>query len=146
MDINNSLKEIQKKTGRQVKELNKAIQDLKVEVETIKETQMEAILEMEHLGKRSGITYVSITKIMQEREERASGGEDTVEKIDKTVKENSKNKKTPNPKHPGNLGYNEKKIKMENKDSQLKEPENVFNKIIEENLPNLKKEMAIKVQ
>jgi hypothetical protein len=34
----------------------------------------------------------------------------------------------------------------ENKDSQLKGPENVFNKIIEENLPNLKKEMDIKVQ
>ena len=35
-DINNSLKEIQENTGKQVKELNKAIQDLKVEVETIK--------------------------------------------------------------------------------------------------------------
>ena len=34
----------------------------------------------------------------------------------------------------------------ENKDSQLKGPENVFNKIIEENFPNLKKEMDIKVQ
>jgi hypothetical protein len=34
----------------------------------------------------------------------------------------------------------------ENEYSQLKGPENVFNKIIEENFPNLKKEMAIKVQ
>jgi hypothetical protein len=34
----------------------------------------------------------------------------------------------------------------ENKDSQLKGPENVFNKIIEENFPNLKNDMAIKVQ
>jgi hypothetical protein len=34
----------------------------------------------------------------------------------------------------------------ENKDSQLKGPENYFNKIIEENLPNLRKEVAIKVQ
>jgi hypothetical protein len=34
----------------------------------------------------------------------------------------------------------------ENKDSQLRGPENVFNKIIEENVPNLKKCMAIKVQ
>jgi hypothetical protein len=31
-------------------------------------------------------------------------------------------------------------------DSQLKRPENVFNKIIEENFPNLKKEMDIEVQ
>ena len=34
----------------------------------------------------------------------------------------------------------------EDEDSQLKGPENVFNKIIEENFPNLKKEMDIKVQ
>jgi hypothetical protein len=34
----------------------------------------------------------------------------------------------------------------ENEDSQLKGPENVFTKIIEENFPNLKKEMDIKVQ
>jgi hypothetical protein len=37
-------------------------------------------------------------------------------------------------------------LRIENKYSQLKGPENVFNKIIEENFPNLKKEMAIKVQ
>jgi hypothetical protein len=34
----------------------------------------------------------------------------------------------------------------ENKDSKLKGLENVFNKIIEENFPNLKNEMTIKVQ
>ena len=34
----------------------------------------------------------------------------------------------------------------ENEDFQLKGPENVFNKIIEENFLNLKKDMAIKVQ
>jgi hypothetical protein len=33
----------------------------------------------------------------------------------------------------------------ENKDSQLKWPENVFNKIREENFPKLKKEIAIKI-
>ena len=45
-DINGSLKEIQENIGKQVKELNKEIQDLKVEIETIKKTQMEANLEM----------------------------------------------------------------------------------------------------
>ena len=34
----------------------------------------------------------------------------------------------------------------ENEDSQFKGPENIFNKIIEENFLNLKKEVAIKVQ
>ena len=78
-EINNSLKEIQENTGKQVKELNKAIQDLKVEVETIKKTQMEANLEMENLGKTSGITDVSIINRIQDIEERSSGIEDTAE-------------------------------------------------------------------
>jgi hypothetical protein len=33
----------------------------------------------------------------------------------------------------------------ENKDSQIKGPENTFNKIIEDNFPNLKKEMPMKI-
>jgi predicted nucleic acid-binding Zn-ribbon protein len=68
--INNSLKEIQENTGKKVKELNKAIQDLKVEVKTIKKTQMEANLEMEKLGKGSEITDASITNRIQEIEEK----------------------------------------------------------------------------
>jgi hypothetical protein len=39
-DCNNSLREIQESTGKQVKELNKVIQDLKVEIDIIKKTQM----------------------------------------------------------------------------------------------------------
>jgi hypothetical protein len=51
-----------------------------------------------------------------------------------------------NSKHPGNPGHNEKKNLQiigvdENEDLQLKGPANIFNKIIEENFPNLKKEM-----
>jgi hypothetical protein len=34
----------------------------------------------------------------------------------------------------------------ENKDSQFKGPTNIFNKIIEENFPNLKKEMPMNLQ
>ena len=39
-DVNNSLKEIQENTGKQVKELNKVIQDLKMEIETIKKHKL----------------------------------------------------------------------------------------------------------
>ena len=53
-DVNNSPKEIQENTGKQVKELNKTIQDLKMEVETIKKSQRETTLEIENLGKKSG--------------------------------------------------------------------------------------------
>ena len=34
----------------------------------------------------------------------------------------------------------------ESEDSQLKGPVNIFNKIIKENFPNLKKEIAINIQ
>jgi hypothetical protein len=34
----------------------------------------------------------------------------------------------------------------ESEDSQLKRPANIFNKIIEENFPNLKKAMPINIQ
>jgi hypothetical protein len=54
---------------------------------------MKANLEMENLGKKSGITDVSITNRIQEIEERISGIENMVEKIDITVKEYSKYKK-----------------------------------------------------
>jgi hypothetical protein len=66
--INNSLKGIQENTGKQVQELNKVIQDLVVEVETIMKTQMYADLKMENQGERSGITDVSITNRIQEME------------------------------------------------------------------------------
>ena len=92
-DTNSSMKEIQENTGRQVKVLNKVIQDLKVEVETIKKTQMEANLEKENLGKRSGNRDASISNRIQEIEERISGVEDTLEEMDTTVKENEKCKK-----------------------------------------------------
>jgi seryl-tRNA synthetase len=77
-DINNSLKEIQENTAKQVmplkrkhknssknyrktlieqvKELTKTIQGLKMEVETIKKSLRETTLEIENLGKRSGVT------------------------------------------------------------------------------------------
>jgi hypothetical protein len=41
--------------------LNKTIQNLKIEIETIKKSQRETILEIENLGKRSGVIDASIT-------------------------------------------------------------------------------------
>ena len=60
--------------------------------------------------------------------------------------------KASNPKYPGNPEHNEKTkpkdyIDMEeSEDFQLKGPVNIFNKIIEENFPNLKKEMNMSIQ
>ena len=41
--------------------MNKTIQDLKMEIETIKNSQKETTLEIENLGKRSGTIDANIT-------------------------------------------------------------------------------------
>jgi hypothetical protein len=96
-------------------ELNKTIQDLKMEVETIKKPQRERILEIEILGKKSGIIDASISNRIQEMEERLSGAEDSLENMDTTIKENEKSKKDPNSKHPRNPGLNEKTKPKDNR-------------------------------
>ena len=63
------------------------MQELNVQIEVIKKTQTERILEMENLGKRTGTTDASINKIMLEMEERISGIEDTIKQIKKSVKD-----------------------------------------------------------
>ena len=42
--------------------MNKAIQDLKMKTETIKKTQREEMLEIENLGKTSGVINTSVSK------------------------------------------------------------------------------------
>ena len=124
-DINNSLKEIQENTGKQLKslkreiqkslkelqentikwakEMNKTIQDLIMEIETIKKLQRETTLELEYLGKRSGVIDARITNRIQEIEERTLGAEDTIENTD-TI---AKCKKSPNPRHSENPRHTE---------------------------------------
>jgi predicted nucleic acid-binding Zn-ribbon protein len=96
-ETNKSLKETQGNTIKQVKKLKKAVRELKMEVETLKESQMDTTLEFENVGKRSGATGVSITNKIQEIQEGISGVKDT--------KENTKYKITPNLKYPGNLRH-----------------------------------------
>jgi chromosome segregation ATPase len=164
-DFNNSLKEIQentakelqalkekqKNTSKQVMEMNKTILDLKREVDTIKKIQSEATLEIEDLGKKSGTIDVSISNRIQEMEERTSGSEDSIENIGTIIKEYAKCRKiltqniqeTQDTMRRPNLRI----IGMdENEDFQLKGPATIFNKIIEENFPNLKKEMPMNIQ
>ena len=96
-------------------EMNKTILDLKRKVDKIKKTQSKATLEIEILGKRSGVIDASFTNRIQEIEERISGAEDSRENIGTKIKENTKCKKDPNSKHPGNPGHNEKTKPMDNR-------------------------------
>ena len=59
---------MQEYTNKQAKERNKTIQDLKMELETIKKSQRETTLELENLGKRLGVIDASITNRIQEIE------------------------------------------------------------------------------
>jgi len=92
-EAQNSLKVLQEHRTKQEKEMNKTIQELKMEIETKKKTQREKTLEIENLGKGSGVISVSITNRIQEIEERISAAEDSIENKDTTVKDNVKQKK-----------------------------------------------------
>jgi uncharacterized coiled-coil protein SlyX len=99
---------------------------------------------MRTLEKQSGNIDASISNRIQEMEERISGAEDSIENISTAIKENAKWKKI--------LTQNIQEIQDtmrrpnlqiievdENEDFQLQGPANIFNKIIEEKFPNLKK-------
>jgi methyl-accepting chemotaxis protein len=122
-----------------------------MELETIKKLKRKITLEIENLAKRSGVINASITNRIQEIEDRISDAEDTIGNIDTTVKENAKCEKL--------LIQNIQEIQdttrrpnlriigiEERKDSQIKGLVNIFNKIIEENFPNPKKEMPMNIQ
>jgi chromosome segregation ATPase len=144
------LKQKQKSTSKQVMKINKTILDLKGEVDTIKKAQSEATLEIEILGKKSGTTDASISNRIQEMEERISGAKDSIENISTTIKEKANCKKI----ITQNIQEFQDTIRRPNLliigvdeygDFQLKGPANIFNKIIEENFPNLKKNMPMNI-
>jgi hypothetical protein len=64
---------------KQMKEMNKMVQDLKIEIETIMKTHTGRILKMESLEKRTGTIITSITNRIQEMGERLPGAEDSTE-------------------------------------------------------------------
>jgi hypothetical protein len=116
----------------------------------MKKTQRETTLEIENLGKKSGTIEVRISNRIQEMKERISGVEDSIGNMDTTIK------KMQIAKYKKILTQNIQEIQDtmrrpnlmiigidENEDFQLKGPANIFNKIIEENFPYLKKEISI---
>jgi hypothetical protein len=132
-------------------EMKKTILDLKREIDTIKKTQSKATLEIENLGKKSGTIDASISNRIKEMQESVSGAEDSIENIGTTIKENEKCKKilTQNIQEiQGTIRRQNLRIigVDENEDLKIKGPANIFNEIIEENFPNLKKEMPMNIQ
>jgi recombinational DNA repair ATPase RecF len=85
--MNIYLEEITENRIKHVKKMNKTVEHLNIEI--IKKSQTEEILEMKNLAKGTGIMDTSINKKIQEMEDRISGLEDTIEEIDIPVKRKS---------------------------------------------------------
>ena len=105
---------------------------------------------MEKLGKRSGATHTSITSRIWDRRANLRHRKYLWRYWNNSQRKH-KVKKPPNLKHPGNPGHNVKKKPKNNKyrrewRCQNQKPENIFSKVIEENILNSKKQMAINVQ
>jgi hypothetical protein len=84
-----------------------------MEVDTIKKSERRKTLGIEILGKESGAIDASMTNRIQKMEERFSVTEDSIENMDKIIKENMKCKKILI--HPGNPGHNEKTKPKDNR-------------------------------
>ena len=134
-----------------MKETLETVQSMKAEIDTIKKTQNEAMLDLERLDKRSGTKDVSITNRIQEMEERISAIEDSLEDLHSSTKENLKSNKS----LTQNIQEIWDTVKRPNlriigidegEETLLKGTENIFNKIIEENFLNIHKEMPMNVQ
>ena len=72
---------------------NKTAKDLTMQIELIKKTRTEAILEIGSPGKRTESIGRSISNRIQDMEERISSIDDTVNKIYTSVNEIAKSKK-----------------------------------------------------
>lgn len=68
-----------KQTNKQEKGMDK---NLKIEIKTIKKTQIKEILEMENLDKWKGTVDMSITNRLQTMSERILAIEDSIKEID----------------------------------------------------------------
>ena len=75
--------------------MNKDTLDLRKEEETTMKSQRQTQRDIENLGKKTEVMYISINNRIQEIEEKISVTEDIIESIDKTV-ENAKCKNLQN--------------------------------------------------
>ena len=127
------------------------MQDLKAEIGAINKTQMQEIQEMENLGKRIRRIDARIYNRIHKMKEGISGIEDTTGETDISLKENvnAKNFLTQNIQEMwGTLKRPTLTIIgiQDYEESQVQGPENILNKIIEENFPNLNKEIPKYIQ
>ena len=151
-EMSKSMNDILGNQEKTIKQVMETVQELKTEMEAMKKTQNEGRLTIENLGKRTETSEKSITNRIQEIEEWISDSEDVIEKINALIKENSKSNKFSSQNIQEIWDTIKKKPNLritgveEGEELQIKGPKNVFNKIIEENFPNLKNNISMKAQ
>ena len=105
-EMSKYVKDTQGNQEKMMKQVIETVPELKTEMEARKKTKTEDRLDMENLGQKGETTETSIIIRIQEIEERISDSEDSIEKINALIKENSKAKYSLH-KHSGNMGHNE---------------------------------------
>ena len=78
------------KTQTNSRRKEKTIQDLEVEIESIKKTQTEGNLKVKNLGNQTGTSEASLSNRILRDKDRNSGIEDTIEEMGTSVTENVK--------------------------------------------------------
>ena len=68
--------------SKQLKETNKSVQGMKMEIEAIKKSQIEGLPEMKSLGVSTESITANFINRIQKMEERISDIESTIEKLD----------------------------------------------------------------
>ena len=138
-----------KKAKKKIQHMKETIQDLKTEIEIAKKTKVKGIIGTEIMKKQSETRHTSVKTRIQEMKEKISTADNTIEEADQTVKENIKSNKSLT--KSIQVIWNNRKtpnliiIGIEEVEVKLKSTEHIFNKIIEENFPNLKKDMPINI-
>lgn len=105
-----SLRETYENTNKQGKEMNKTVQDLKVEIESAKKTLPHGYLKRK-IGHQTVASEKNLTNRIQKLEEKISSIEDMIEERNILVKENFKCLNSGR-KDSGHLGHQEKTKSM----------------------------------
>lgn len=95
--------------------MNKTLQELKVEIESVKKAETEGNLEMKNFRDSKSNLRDKSYQQNQEMKERILGFQNTIKEMDTLVKENVRAKKFSGSKHPRNQGHYEKTKSKNNK-------------------------------
>ena len=144
----NKYERIQENATKQVKEMNKTVQDLKMEINVIQKTKKGANPGERKPREENYKPQASSTDYKRKKRE-AQPSEIQQKKL--LYRSKKMSNKLILIQYTQKIWDTRKRqklrmVEIKGEESQLKGTENILNKIIEQNIPNLKKEITIKLQ